>query len=123
MPARYQLWVLTAPRSDHNWHLASRTVPQRTKRDYDGRVEFVTITELHNRTADVLGRVRNGSEIMITEDDMVIATMIAVNPAKKAFLTKAELIALLQQNAADPSLKTDLARLAGDTTDDLGTLR
>ena len=59
---------------------------------------------------------------MITEDDMVIATMIAVHPAKKAFLTKAELITLLQQNAADPSLKTDLARLAGDTTDDLDTL-
>jgi antitoxin (DNA-binding transcriptional repressor) of toxin-antitoxin stability system len=85
-------------------------------------VEFVTVAELHDQTADVLDRVRSGSEVVITEGGMVIATVIAVHPAKKAFLTKAELISLLQRNAVDPSLKTDLAKLAGDTTDDLGPL-
>jgi antitoxin (DNA-binding transcriptional repressor) of toxin-antitoxin stability system len=117
-------WVLDADGSGSPGFRThtSRAGARRTKRDYDGRVEFVTVSELHGQTADVLDRVRNGSEVMITEDGMVIATMVAVHPAKKAFLTKAELITLLQRTGPDPSLKTDIARLAGDTTDDLDTL-
>jgi antitoxin (DNA-binding transcriptional repressor) of toxin-antitoxin stability system len=85
-------------------------------------VEFVTVAELHDQTADVLDRVRNGSEVMITEGGMVIATMIAVHPAKKAFLTTADLLAL-RPTTPDLTLRADISTLTSDTTDDLGAIQ
>jgi antitoxin (DNA-binding transcriptional repressor) of toxin-antitoxin stability system len=85
-------------------------------------VEFVTVAELHDHTADVLKRVRSGSEIMITDDGMVIATIVAVDPVKKAFLTTAELLAL-RPKTPDLTIDADIAALTSDTTDDLGPIQ
>jgi len=42
--------------------------------------------------------------------------------SRKPFLTKADLIELISRSQADPGLTDDLARLAGETTEDLDPL-
>jgi hypothetical protein len=42
---------------------------------------------------------------------------------RRRWLPRAELVARLSHAQADPGLRIDLARLAGETTDDLGPIR
>lgn len=78
--------------------------------------------ELRNNTAGVLRRVQSGEDLTITVSGRPVARITAVRPQRR-WLAKNELVARLRRSAADPGLRDDLARLAGDTTDDLGPLR
>lgn len=78
--------------------------------------------DLRNRTAEVLRQVADGTVVTITVNGSPVADLTAHRNARQAFLRPAELMALVQEHQADPGLRSDLARLAGDTTDDLGPL-
>lgn len=79
----------------------------------------VGVRELRNRTADLIARVRDGEEIIITSHGVPAARLEPIRTAQRPFLRKADLLSM----RADPALRDDLAELAGETTDDLDDIR
>lgn len=79
--------------------------------------------ELRNDTAGVLRRVSAGEDLTITVSGRPVAVIHAVGEPKRRWLSRRELLSRLRRSAADPGLREDLARLAGDTTDELEPLR
>jgi prevent-host-death family protein len=90
---------------------------------YGCRMAVVASRELRNDTAGVLRRVQAGEDVVITVNGEPVAQLTAVRVSRRRWLPKAELAARLRSAQADPGLRDDLARLAGDTTDDLGPVR
>lgn len=78
--------------------------------------------ELRNDTAGVLRRVQDGEDLTVTVSGKPVVEITAVRPHRR-WLPRRELLIRLRRAAADPGLRDDLARLAGDTTDDLGPVR
>jgi prevent-host-death family protein len=78
--------------------------------------------ELRNNTADLLRRVEAGDEVVITRRGKPVAALVPVAPQRRRWLPRAELLRRLAVAQADPGLREDLARLAGETTDDLGPI-
>lgn len=79
--------------------------------------------ELRNDTAGVLRRVSDGEELTITVSGRPVARLVAVEQHHRRWLPKAEFLSRIARVAADPGMRADLDRLAGDTTDDLDPLR
>jgi prevent-host-death family protein len=83
----------------------------------------VASRELRNDTAGVLRRVQSGERITVTVNGRPVADLVPVQRSRRSWIRRDELAARLRRSQADPGLRTDLARLAGDTTDDLGPIR
>jgi prevent-host-death family protein len=79
--------------------------------------------DLRNDTAGVLRRVENGDDVVITVKGRPVAALVPIQRARRRWIRRAELVERLRISQADPGLRADLARLAGDTTDDLGPIR
>jgi len=79
--------------------------------------------ELRNDTAGVLRRVEAGERVTITVNGRPVAEVVPVQRSRRSWISRTELVARLRRVQADPGLREDLARLAGDTTDDLGPIR
>lgn len=79
--------------------------------------------ELRNDTAGLLRRVQAGEDITVTVKGKAVALLTAVQPVRRRWLSRDELLRRLDNAQADPALRQELADLAGDTTDDLGPLR
>jgi len=78
--------------------------------------------ELRNDTAGLLRRVEAGETIVITRRGKPIADLIPHQEERSRWLGPAEVMEIVTNFSADPGLRADLERLAGDTTDDLGPL-
>jgi prevent-host-death family protein len=76
--------------------------------------------ELRNDTAGVLRRVEAGESILITKRGKPVAEVVPHRPQEPRWMPREELVALLETHAADPGLKDDLKRIAGETTDEDG---
>jgi prevent-host-death family protein len=83
----------------------------------------VATRELRNDTAAVLRRVQAGEEIIVTVNGRPVAQLVPLPPAGRRWVPRAELARRLRTSQADPDLRHDLARLAGETTDDLPPIR
>ncbi len=83
----------------------------------------VATRDLRNDTAGVLRRVQAGEEIVITVNGKPVARLLPLAPARRRWLPRAELSRRLAIAQADAGLRDDLARLAGETTDDLPPIR
>lgn len=79
--------------------------------------------ELRNDTAGVLRRVQGGERVTVTVNGRAVAELVPVQRSRRSWIGRADLVARLGRAQADPGLRADLARLAGDTTDDLGPIR
>lgn len=79
----------------------------------------VACRELRNDTAGVLSRVQAGEDIVITVNRQPVARVVPIGVERKAWLARPELLRRLSSAQADHGLRDDLARLAGETTDDL----
>jgi prevent-host-death family protein len=82
----------------------------------------VASRELRNNTADLLRRVEEGGEVVITTRGKPVAALVPLPTERRRWLPRAELVRRLAVAQADPGLRADLARLAGETTDELGPL-
>lgn len=82
----------------------------------------VSARDLRNRTAEVLERASNGEEVTVTVHGVPTARVVALSTTKKAYLTKAEFLAL-RPAIPDTTLAADLEMLGAYTTDDLGPIR
>jgi prevent-host-death family protein len=82
----------------------------------------VATRELRNDTAGVLRRVEAGESVVITVRGKPVADLIPHRHDEPRWMPREELIELLKTHSADPGLRDDLKRIAGDTTDDLGPI-
>lgn len=87
---------------------------------YTCRMADVASRDLRNDTAGILRRVQAGEDMTITVKGRPVAALTPVRPQRRRWLTRAEFLARLPRAQADPTLRDELAVLAGDTTDDLG---
>jgi prevent-host-death family protein len=85
--------------------------------------EEIASRELRNDTAGVLRRVQAGARVTVTVNGRAVAELVPVQRSRRGWIRREELVARLRTAQADPGLRADLARLAGETTDDLGPLR
>lgn len=84
-------------------------------------MSLVPSRELRNHTSDVLERASRGEEVIITVNGVPKATLAAIRPVKKAFLTTADLLAL-RERLGKPVADYWEHEFEGDTTDDLGPI-
>ena len=82
----------------------------------------VASRELRNDTAGVLRKVEAGETVVITRRGKPVADLVPHESGGSAWLSRDEVIEIVEGHAADPGLRDDLERLTGDTTDDLGPL-
>jgi prevent-host-death family protein len=82
----------------------------------------VASRDLRNNTADLLRRVDAGEQIVITKRGDPVASLVPFERSHRRWLPRAELVRRLAVAQADPGLRDDLTRLAGESTDDLGPL-
>lgn len=83
----------------------------------------IATRDLRNDTAGVLRRVQAGEEVVITVRGEPVAQIIPIVTTRRRWISGAEMRRRLDGKQADPGLREDLARLAGETTDDLGPIR
>jgi prevent-host-death family protein len=83
----------------------------------------VASRELRNNTADLLRRVNAGEHVVITSRGKPVASLVPFESSRRRWLPREDLLRRLATTQADPGLRDDLARLAGDTTDDLGPIQ
>ena len=83
----------------------------------------VASRDLRNHTADVLRQVADGARVVVTVNGMPVAEIGPVATTRRTSLPKRDVITLLTHHQADPGLRDDLTRLAGDSTDDLGPIQ
>ena len=89
---------------------------------YSRSMSVVASRELRNDTAGVLRRVQAGEEVTITVNGRAVAMITAVQPRRRRWVSRTELVKRLQTSQADPGLRDDLTQLAGETTDELDEL-
>jgi len=83
----------------------------------------VASRELRNDTAGVLRKVEAGETIVITRRGKPVADLVPHRVSEgRRWLTREEVVDIIENHSADPGLRDDLERLAGDTTDDLGPI-
>jgi prevent-host-death family protein len=84
----------------------------------------VASRELRNDTAGLIRRAAAGEDIVITVNGKPAARLTALHaaPVRRRWIPREELLQWLKTDQADPGLRDDLERLAGDTTDDLDPL-
>lgn len=82
----------------------------------------VATRDLRNDTAGVLRRVENGETVVITVRGKPVADLIPHRHDEPRWMPREELVELLKTHSADPGLRDDLERIAGETTDDLGPI-
>jgi prevent-host-death family protein len=82
----------------------------------------VAARDLRNDTSGVLRRAQAGEELVITVRGRPVARLGPLPATDRGWMPRAELVRRLRTARADPGLRDDLARLAGETTDDLDPL-
>jgi prevent-host-death family protein len=75
---------------------------------------------LRNDTAGVLRRVEAGESVVITVRGKAVADLVPHRPNEPRWMPREELVELLKTHSADPGLRDDLKRIAGETTDEDG---
>jgi antitoxin (DNA-binding transcriptional repressor) of toxin-antitoxin stability system len=66
--------------------------------------------------------VEEGERVVITRRGKPVADLVPHREAQARWLPPGEVMEILNRFSADPGLRDDLERLAGDTTDDLGSI-
>jgi prevent-host-death family protein len=80
---------------------------------------YVASRELRNGTGGLLKRVQGGEHVVITVRGEPVAELVPFRHRRRRWISREELISRLPRMQADPGLRDDLRRLAGDETDDL----
>ncbi|MEX2108676.1 MAG: type II toxin-antitoxin system prevent-host-death family antitoxin [Solirubrobacterales bacterium] len=78
---------------------------------------------MRNETARLLRRVEAGETVVITVRGKPVADLVPHRDDAPRWMARDELVDLLKTHSADPGLRDDLERIAGDTTDDLGPIQ
>jgi prevent-host-death family protein len=83
----------------------------------------IAARDLRNSTADVLRRAESGEEIIITVKGRQSVRLVPVQREHRRWYSAAELVSKLRHCQADPGLRDYLAKLPGNTIEDLGPIQ
>ena len=83
----------------------------------------VASRELRNDTGGLLRRVEAGETIVITLRGKPVANLVPLRRPASRWFTPDEVMEVVERSSADPGLRGDLDRLAGETTDEMGPIR
>ena len=75
--------------------------------------------DLRNHTGAVLRQVAAGDTVTITVHGEPVAEIRPLPIARRQFIPRTEIARIITEKQADAGLRSQLARMAGDTTDDL----
>jgi prevent-host-death family protein len=78
----------------------------------------IPLRELRNQTSRVLRRVEAGERLTVTVAGRPVADLIP-HSGRRTFVSRDELLRLLEARRPSPGLRDDIRRLIPDTTDDL----
>ena len=78
----------------------------------------IPLRELRNQISRVLRRVEAGERLTVTVDGRPVADLIP-HSGRRTFVSREDLIRLLEARRPSPDLRDDVRRLLPDTTDDL----
>jgi antitoxin (DNA-binding transcriptional repressor) of toxin-antitoxin stability system len=67
----------------------------------------------------VLRKVEAGETVVITRRGKPVADLVPHHGSASRWFTPDEVMEIVEHSSADPGLRDDLERFAGDTTDDL----
>lgn len=81
----------------------------------------VASRELRNNTRALLERVEAGEAVTITVNGRPVAVLQPVG-RRPRWLSREEFVQRIASHQADPALREELAELAPDLTDELGSL-
>ena len=71
----------------------------------------------------MLRRVEAGESVVITVRGKPVADLVPHRAEGPRWVGPDEVMEIVTKYSADPGLRDDLERIAGDTTDDLGPIR
>jgi antitoxin (DNA-binding transcriptional repressor) of toxin-antitoxin stability system len=71
----------------------------------------------------LLRRVEAGETVVITMRGRPVADLVPHRTDAPRWLAPEEVVGIVAAYSADPGLRDDLERLAGDTSEDLGPIR
>jgi prevent-host-death family protein len=83
----------------------------------------VTDKELQQQTEHLVRRAEAGESMVITVDGRPVVNLHPHQSHGQRWMPRDALIELLKTHSADPILRADLERIAGDTTDDLDPIQ
>lgn len=86
-------------------------------------MQTISAEELESRTESILEQVARGENLLVTMEGRPVADLVPHWEGSGRWLTRPEVIDIVTNHAADPGLRADLDRIAGDTTDDLSPIR
>lgn len=78
---------------------------------------------MRNETAGLLRRVEAGETVVITVRGKAVADLVPHREDAPQWFTPEQVASIAAKHSADPGLRADLNRLAGETTEDLGPIR
>lgn len=73
---------------------------------------------MRNKTADLLKRVEAGESMVITVRGKPVADLVPHRTDRPRWLGPGEVMEIVTKYSADPGLRDDLKRIAGETTDE-----
>lgn len=94
----------------------------RRRSGYGGDMTEVPVRELRNNTSALIRRVQAGERVVVTVNGQPTVGLVPVRESSGRWMPRADLVRRLRVASADPGLRDDLHRLAGETTDDLPPL-
>jgi len=78
----------------------------------------IPLRELRNQVSRVLRGVEAGERFTVTVDGRPVADLVP-HEGRQRFLSREELLRLLEARRPSPGLRVDVRRLVPDTTDDV----
>ena len=82
----------------------------------------VASRELRNDTAGLLRKVEAGETVVITRRGKPVANLVPHPGRGPRWITPAEVLAIREIAAGDPTFADDLKKMREETTDDLGPI-
>ena len=83
-------------------------------------MSVVASRDLRNHTAEVLRKVTEGATVTVTVNGEPIAEITRPATRRRTYLTRSDLLRVLDQQRLDRSLAADLSWISEGTTIDLG---
>jgi prevent-host-death family protein len=81
-------------------------------------MDHVASRDLRNNTAGVIRRVQEGKTVIVTVNGRPAAQLMPITVSRRHWISRDDLVGRLRLAQADVGLRDDLARLAGEMTDD-----
>jgi len=103
---------------DYEVRLQHEYTPPSIGRVSAASLEQIALRELRNQTSRILRRVEAGERLTVTIDGRPVVDLVP-HSGRRRFLSRDELVRLLEARRPTPDVRRDVRQLVPDTTDDV----